>query len=119
MSMGELPSSYRWEAVLKELKIGLLIGTLFGIFCGTIVYLLSDLGFQHLDKSSLALGTTVALGVLAACMTATTLGAFSPFVFARFRIDPAVASGPIVTAFNDVLSTFMFFLVARFVNIFF
>ncbi|MDB6082029.1 MAG: hypothetical protein JWO53_1301, partial [Chlamydiia bacterium] len=31
-------------------------------------------------------------------------------------IDPAVASGPIVTAFNDVLSTFMYFFVAKVVT---
>jgi magnesium transporter len=52
-------------------------------------------------------------------MTATTLGTFSPFVFARLGIDPAVASGPIVTAFNDVLSTLCFFLVARVLHLFF
>jgi len=56
---------------------------------------------------------------LGACMTATTLGTTSPFFFARMGVDPAVASGPIVTAFNDVLSTLMFFLVARMVYSFF
>jgi len=61
----------------------------------------------------IAMGTTVSVGLLGACLMATLLGTFSPFFFARFGIDPAVASGPIVTAFNDVLSTLMFFLVAR------
>ncbi len=78
--------------------------------------MVGNFGFHHLGKSPLVLGATVSSGILAACMTATTLGAFSPFVFAKFRIDPAVASGPLVTAFNDVLSTLMFFLVAFLVN---
>ena len=50
---------------------------------------------------------------------ATLLGTLSPFFFARFRIDPAVASGPIVTAFNDVLSTLMYILIAKGISSFF
>lgn len=119
MSTGELSPGSRREAIMKELGIGLLIGTVFGIICGTIVYTLSILGLHHEDKSPLAVGATVSFGLLGACMTATTLGTFSPFIFMRLRIDPAVAAGPIVTAFNDVLSTFVFFIVARAVNSFF
>jgi magnesium transporter len=36
----------------------------------------------------------------------------SPIFFARLGIDPAVASGPIVTAFNDFLSMTIYFLIA-------
>lgn len=118
MSTGELTPGSRLKAILSELRIGLLIGSAFGLVCGVLIYLLADFGFHDLGKSPLALGATVSFGILGACLTATTLGTFSPFVFMRFHIDPAVASGPIVTAFNDVLSTLMFFLVARIVNSF-
>ncbi len=113
MSTGELSAGSRTEAIARELAIGLVIGTVFGIICGILVYSFNHLAIQHVTTDSLKLGVTVACGVLVACMTATSLGAFSPFFFARFGIDPAVASGPIVTAFNDVLSSLMFFLVAR------
>lgn len=116
MSTGELTPGSRRMAVINELRIGLLIGSVFGLACGLLVFTLADYGFHDLGKTPLVLGATVSCGILGACMTATTLGAFSPFVFAKFHIDPAVASGPLVTAFNDVLSTLMFFLVARFVN---
>lgn len=119
MSTGDLSPGTRRAAVFNELGIGLLIGTSFGLLCGSIVYLLADQGFHHLGRTPLFLGFTVSCGVLFACMTATTLGALSPFIFARLRIDPAVASGPIVTAFNDVLSTFMFFFVAHTIDYFF
>lgn len=113
MSTGDLSPGSRRMAVLNELGIGLLIGSIFGVLCGTVVYILSHLGMHDLGHTPLFLGMTVSCGLLAACMTATVLGTLSPFLFARFRVDPAVASGPIVTAFNDVLSTFMFFFVAR------
>lgn len=115
MSTGELSPGTTGLAIRNELTIGLLIGILFGIACGVVVYSLNRLGLNQVASDSFALGATVALGVLGACLTATVLGTFSPFFFAKFKIDPAVASGPIVTAFNDVLSTLMFFLVARIV----
>lgn len=113
MSTGSLSTGSRLDAMSKELGIGLLIGSVFGILCGTAVYFLNHFGLHTVGGDPLAVGTTVAVGLLGACLMATVLGTFSPFFFARFGIDPAVASGPIVTAFNDVLSTLMFFLIAR------
>lgn len=115
MSTGEISTGMRADAVKKELGIGLLIGCTFGIICGLAVYFLNRFGIHQAGHDPVAIGVTVSLGLLGACLLATSLGTLSPFFFARFRIDPAVASGPIVTAFNDVLSTFMFFLVARIV----
>jgi magnesium transporter len=112
MSTGELSSGSRLDALIKELGIGLLIGCIFGVLCGVAVYCMKLLGVYHVTIDPIVLGATVSFGLLGACMTATTLGAFSPFFFARFGIDPAVASGPIVTSFNDVLSTLIFFMIA-------
>lgn len=113
ISTGELTVGSRREAVSKELMIGLIIGITFGIISGVSIYLFNHFGFSHAAADPLVIGVTVCFGLLGACLVATSLGSLSPFFFARFGIDPAVASGPIVTAFNDVLSTLMFFLVAR------
>lgn len=115
MSTGELSAGTRREAMGNEMGIGLLIGCCFGILCGVAVYILNHLGIHQVGSNPFGIGLTVSLGLLGACMVATMLGTFSPFFFARFGIDPAVACGPIVTAFNDVLSTLMFFLIARLV----
>lgn len=115
MSTGQLSLGSRGETIGKELLTGLLIGVIFGVLCGLVIFTLTLLGanpnpdhFPHY-----ALVSMVSCGVLGACLTATTLGTLSPFFFARFGIDPAVASGPIVTACNDVLSTLIFFAIAR------
>ncbi|CCB86567.1 putative uncharacterized protein [Parachlamydia acanthamoebae UV-7] len=117
MSTGELSPGTRGEAISNEIGIGLLIGSIFGLLCGTVVYMLHHFGFHDLGTDPFMLCMTVSFGVLGACLTATVLGTLSPFFFVRVGVDPAVASGPIVTAFNDVLSTLMFFLVARVTNI--
>lgn len=113
MATGEISLGTRREAMFKELGIGLLIGVTFGVASGLLIYTLNSMGIQHAGADPLALGVLVCSGLFGACMTATVLGTFSPFFFARIGIDPAVASGPIVTAFNDVMSTLMFILVAR------
>lgn len=119
MANGELTLGSRRKAIGKELLIGLLIGAVFGLFCGVLVYILNRMGINLVGHAPWAISVIVSFGVLGACLTATLLGALSPFFFARFHIDPAVASGPIVTAFNDVLSTLMFFLVASSISYFF
>lgn len=119
MSTGELSYGSRRKAVSSELSIGLLIGVVFGLICGVFVYVLNRLEIHYLGSDPVVLGVIVGSGLLGACLMATLLGTLSPFFFARFRIDPAVASGPIVTAFNDVLSTLMYILIAKVISSFF
>lgn len=112
MSTGELSYRSRREAIGKELMIGTMIGIVFGLLCAIVVGLWNVYGFHHIGSDPFVVVMTVSSGLLGACLTATLLGTLSPFFFVRFRIDPAVASGPIVTAFNDVLSTLMYIFVA-------
>lgn len=118
MSLGELSAKSKKEAMRREISIGLLTGTAFGLLSGLVIFTLYHIGFQPENNEELRVGITVAIGLFAACVTATILGSVCPFLFSRYNIDPAVASGPIVTAFNDVLSSQIFFLVARGLYIF-
>jgi len=113
MSLGEMSSKSKKESMRREISIGILTGTAFGLLCGLVVFMLYHLGMEPTSNAELRVGITVAAGLFAACVTATILGSVCPFLFAKYDIDPAVASGPIVTAFNDVLSSQIFFLVAR------
>lgn len=119
MATGEL-SRGKWnDAMLKELTIGLLIGLFFGVTCGFIVFTLNYLGIQQQNFDPIALGAIVSSGVFGACLSASALGTFLPFFFVKVGIDAAVASGPLVTAFNDVSATLIFFLVTKIVYSFF
>jgi magnesium transporter len=57
-------------------------------------------------------GWIVGVGLWGACLASTLVGVFSPLFFARIGVDPAIASGPIVTAINDFLSMSIYFLIA-------
>ncbi len=116
MAIGVLSSGKRGDAVFKEVTLGLITGLFFGCLCGAIVFLLGHYEIGEFHGNALQLGVTVAMGVLGASMTATTLGVSSPFFFARIGVDPALASGPIVTAFNDIMSMVMFFIISGLLN---
>lgn len=112
MATGMLSLGNRGEAILKELLIGLSTGVVFGILCGVLVYALDFVGIAGVGVSSAVVGLIVGIGLMGACLAGTILGVFSPLFFVRIGIDPAVASGPIVTAFNDFLSMSIYFLIA-------
>ncbi|MBS0622310.1 MAG: magnesium transporter [Verrucomicrobia bacterium] len=113
MAIGEIASSTRAGAISKEIWLGLITGLVFGILCGVAVLGLNALGVHHLSANGLAAGVVISAGLFGACVAASLLGVFSPLFFARIGIDPAVSSGPIVTAFNDVFSMIMYFLIAK------
>ncbi|MDR3624462.1 MAG: magnesium transporter [Chlamydiales bacterium] len=116
MAIGVLSSGNKGSAVSKEMVIGLSIGVVFGIFCGFAVYLLHISGMHQYGTSSLESGLMVGVGVFGACLTSTLLGVSSPLFFARLGVDPAVAAGPIVTAFNDIISMIMYFVSSGLIN---
>ncbi len=116
MAIGVLSVGKKGTAILKELSIGSLTGIIFGCLCGSIIYLLSYYGIGQFKGHAIQLGVTVGAGILGASMTATTLGVFSPFFFAKVGVDPALAAGPSVTAFNDIMSMVMFFVISGIIN---
>jgi magnesium transporter len=112
IATGMVSMGQRADTVIKELLIGLLTGTIFGLLGGLFVFAFNILETHIGGPSPFIIAVIVSMGIFGACLTATLLGVFSPFFFARIGIDPAVAAGPIVTAFNDVLSTIMYILIA-------
>ncbi len=112
MAIGTLTVGKRGDVMLKELSIGLITGLVFGLLCGGLIYLLNSAGIGDFHGGALQLGVMVSAGVFSASLTATFLGVMSPFFFARIGVDPAIASGPIVTAFNDIASMIIFFVIA-------
>lgn len=116
MATGMLSSGSRSEVVFREIRTGLLTGLVFGLICGSAVFFIHSISQIAGDPPAWTMGLLVSSGLFAACMGATLMGVFAPLLFARLKIDPAIASGPIVTAFNDVLSALMYFAVVHFLK---
>ncbi len=112
MAVGLISVKNKWDAIRKELLVGLFAGLVFGLGCGVIVYLIDTFINIGFGISPVTLGVIVGSGLIGACLAGTFLGVFSPIFFAWVGIDPAISSGPIVTAFNDILSMSIYFLIS-------
>ena len=107
MATGGLSAGSKGEAIRKETIVGVACGLLFGIVAGLLVW-----GLDLIETPAAHVGLIVGVGLWGACFASTLLGVFSPLFFVRIGVDPAIASGPIVTAINDFLSMSIYFLIA-------
>ena len=98
------------KGLFKLLGRELLIGTLLGIICGVIIGIIANIMVGP-DSSvpALYLAFTVGVSLFSAMMFAAVFGAFAPLLLNRLKVDPAVASGPFVTASNDILALLIYY----------
>jgi magnesium transporter len=106
ISTGDVQLGQWGRAVLRELALGLVIGVSLGV-------LGMGLGiFRGGPEMGFNLGLVVFL-TMAIMLTLTNLmGMTLPFLFARLNLDPAVASGPLVTSIADAVGLLIYFTVA-------
>lgn len=90
--------------LFKELGVGLING----MICSGLI-----LGYNLLINESWALAATVSVALLTVIMCASFLGTFVPLTMHRFKINPALATGPFVTTLNDIIGISIYFLVGR------
>ena len=115
IATGRVAPATAISLVLKELRVGLLLGALYGLLLGGAGYLLGLTGYLDLGvMTSMELGITVGAGIVLAMATAAFVGALVPVLLHRINLDPAVATGPFVTTSVDVLGVVVYFIVAGF-----
>ncbi len=93
------------RVVFKEVRVGMILGVLYGSFLGILAY------FGYAEPS--LLGVVVGLSVFLSMVMAATLGTGIPLVLKRFGIDAAVATGPFVTTSIDILGVLTYFMIAK------
>ena len=57
-------------------------------------------------------GVAVGISMWLAISASTTLGVSLPFLFRRIGVDPAIASGPIITTSNDLIASAIYLSIA-------
>lgn len=89
----------------RELLAGLLIGAALAAVA---------MPFVWWRWSDAALALAVGISVAAACSTATVAAMLLPWLFDALELDPAFGSGPLATVVQDLLSIWIYLLVATF-----
>jgi magnesium transporter len=93
-----------WQKLWKELRVGLING----LVCSAIILAVSLL--FHMD---LTLCITASIALFFVILFASFFGTWIPMTLNRFKIDPALATGPFVTTLNDIFGLIIYFTIGH------
>lgn len=98
-----------FKHLFKELKVSFINAAICGLMAFAVALLM--LTIKHVDNKTM-IALVVALSVLVSQIAGGLLGASIPIIFAKIKIDPALASGPLITTLNDVVAVVVYFSLA-------
>lgn len=104
LANGEVEMQGMAGRLLKELVVGLING----LICASVI-----LGYNILMQDSLNLALTVSIALLTVICFAAVFGTFVPLALNKYKVDPALATGPFITTTNDILGVFIYFLMGH------
>lgn len=96
--------------LLKELGVGLLNGAI----CALVILVASNM-----LNFGMEISITVSLALICVIVFAALFGTFVPLVLNKYKIDPAIATGPFITTSNDILGLMIYFTIGGVVSTFF
>lgn len=105
IATGRINLDASFRVVLKEMRVGLILGLIYGLFLGVVAYL----GFSE----TAMLGIVVGISVFVSMTMAATWGTTVPLILKRFDVDAAIATGPFVTTSIDIIGVLVYFSVAK------
>jgi magnesium transporter len=94
LALGGLSVSQTGGKLMRELKVSIINGLVIGT-----VLLVTVMIWQN----DIRLGALLGLCMFIIIFWATIMGAFIPLMLKKANIDPALATGPFITTFNDIL----------------
>lgn len=95
--------------VAKEARVGLTNGVVLGVLSFIFIgaYLVFLKGQSAAFAFSISLCTGIAL--LVSIMLSSITGTVVPIIFKKLKVDPAVASGPLITTINDLVAVVTYY----------
>lgn len=96
-----------WKQVIKLIIRELWVGIIIGVACGILIFIIALIW-----QGSATLGFVIGISLLCTLIIGTLAGTIIPLILYRLNIDPAVASGPLITTINDILSLLIYFGIA-------
>ena len=92
-----------------EMKIGLLNGCILAVmalvFLGVYIHLFKDYAWTP----ALLISGCVGISLIVAMVVSSLVGTVVPMFFHKIKIDPAVASGPLITTVNDLVAVVVYY----------
>ena len=104
-----LTGKQKLELVWKEMRIGLCNGGLLGILSFALIGLYIYLFKGKTLLFSYAVSGCIGVALLLAMLISSAVGTCIPLFFKKINIDPAVASGPLITTVNDLVAVITYY----------
>jgi len=103
LAIGKIDFMNLKKMFAKEATVGLAIGLVCGCIGGLIGYVWHD---------NIMLGSVIFLAMFTTITFAAVAGILIPLFFKKLKIDPAVASGALITTANDLIAINIYFVLA-------
>lgn len=109
LSDNELSGRDRAKLIFKEIRVGFVGGGLLGLlaFVGIGVYILLLQGESA--YFSFAVSGCIGIALWGAMILSAAAGTLIPLGFKSIGLDPAVASGPLITTLNDLAAVVIYY----------
>ncbi len=105
LSLGLTRPRDLFHVLRKELGVGIINGIVLGILIGIVAWVWKDNAY---------LGLVIGLALSVNTLIAVSIGGTVPLILKNFGIDPAVASGPLLTTVTDMAGFFLVLSLASF-----
>jgi magnesium transporter len=106
ISTNGVPARQALKVILKELSVGAINGLMLGAVVSLAVAALSS---NPNPQFVAMMGVVVFLAMFGNLMLAGFAGSFIPLTLERLKVDPAVASSILITAFTDIIGYLLLF----------
>lgn len=94
--------------IMPKLAKEFTVSLINGLVCSALLLL-----FNVLVGHSYDLSMVVSIALITVIIFASLLGTITPLVLERFKVDPALATGPFITTTNDVIGLGVYFSLGR------
>lgn len=99
-----IKSDDTFSRLFKEFRVGILNG----LICSIIIFGLTFVfGYGH------NICITVSISLFSVILFAALFGTLTPLILNKYKIDPALATGPFITTFNDIIGLIIYFSIGQ------
>lgn len=95
--------------LLKEMKIGFFNGSFLGIMAFAMLGIYIHISKAYEWMAAFSVSGCVGISLLAAMVVSSLVGTVIPMFFHKIKVDPAVASGPLITTINDLVAVITYY----------
>ena len=104
-----LTTSEKFGLVIKEMRVGLANGLFLGILAFIFIGVYIIVFKHNTVTNSFLISGCVGVSLLVAMIISSLVGTLIPMLFHKIKIDPAVASGPLITTVNDLVAVVTYY----------